>query len=64
MLKRSKQLAVKVKYLEFENKRLLEALKTEKKKQNRGKRLNLLGEKDNGPQLYLSLKIQTTHKYA
>ena len=35
--------------LEFEDKRLVETLKAEKQKRNRGKRLNLLGEEDNGP---------------
>ena len=33
-------------YFEFKNKKLIKALKTEKKKRNRGKKLNLLGKKD------------------
>ena len=48
MLKESEQLAAMADYLEFENKRLIEALKAEKKKRNRGKWLNILGEEDNG----------------
>lgn len=47
MLKSSKQLTGKANYLEFENKKLIEALKAEKKKRNKSKRLNLLSEKDN-----------------
>lgn len=49
MLWGSEKLAAKVDVLEFENKRLIEALKVEKQKKNRGKRLNLLGEEDNSP---------------
>lgn len=37
MLKKSKQLAAMAYYLEFENKKLITALKIEKKKQNKGK---------------------------
>ena len=64
MLRGSEQLAAKVDCLEFENKGLLEALKAEKKKRNRGKRLNLLGEEDNGPQLFSPSKIQAAREYA
>lgn len=46
MLKRSKYLVIMAHYLEFENKKLIKALKTEKKKQNRDKKLNLLNEKN------------------
>ena len=52
MLRGSEKLTAKVDVLEFENKGLIEALKVEKQKRNRGKRLNLLGEEDNGPQLF------------
>ncbi len=45
----SEQLAAQVNCLQFENKGLLEALKAEKKKRARGKRLNLLREEDTGP---------------
>lgn len=64
MLRESEQMAAKVDCLEFENKGLLEALKAEKKKRNRGKRLNLLGEEDNGPQLFSPSKIQAAREYA
>ena len=57
-------MAAKVECLEFENKGLLEALKTKKKKRNRGKRLNLLGEEDNSPQLFSPSKIQAACEYA
>lgn len=64
MLRGSEQFAAKVEYLEFENNGLLEALKTEKKKRNRGKRLNLLGEEDNDLQLFLPSKVQAAREYA
>lgn len=57
MLRDSKKLAVKANYLEFENIRLIKALKTEKKKRNRGKKLNLLSEEDNSPQLFSPLRV-------
>lgn len=41
---------------------MLETLKLQKK-QNMGKKLNLLDEKDNGLQLFSLLKIWTTFKY-
>lgn len=43
--------------LEFENKTLIGALKIEKPKRNRGKKLNLLSENDNGPQLFSPSQI-------
>ena len=46
MLRGNKQLAAMAHCLEFENKRLKKALKAEKKKRNRGKKLNLMSEKD------------------
>lgn len=49
ILKNSKQLAAKAHYLKFENKELIEVLKAKKKKRNKGKKLNLLGEKDDDP---------------
>lgn len=57
ILKVNKQFIAKAKYLEFKNKRLWKALKTEKKKQNKSKKPNLLDEKNNGLQLLLSSKI-------
>lgn len=64
MLKDSKKLVTKVDILKFENKRLIEALKIEKQKKKRNKRLNLLGEKDNGPQLFLSLCVRAAQEFA
>ena len=58
MLRGSEKLAAKVDVLEFENKRLIEALKVEKQKRTRGKRLNLLGEEDNSPQLFLPSRVR------
>lgn len=52
MLQDSKKLTAKIDVLNFENKRLIEALKVEKQKRNRGIRLNLLGGEDNGSQLF------------
>ena len=40
------------------------ALKAEKKKQNRGKRLNLLGEEDDGPQLFSPSRVQAARDFA
>lgn len=48
MLKKNKQLIAKINCLEFENKRLVEALKTEKNERNKNKKLNLLGKENNG----------------
>lgn len=53
----SEQLVVKVDYLEFENKGLMKALKAERKKRNRGKRLNLHSEKDDGLQLFSPSRV-------
>lgn len=58
ILRGNKQLAAIVHCLKFENKRLIEALKAEKKKRNRNKKPNLLDKEDNGPQLFLLLKVQ------
>ena len=64
MLKGSEQLAAITYYLEFENKGLIEALKAEKKKRNKGKRLNLLGGGDNGLQLFSPSRVQATCNFA
>ncbi len=56
MLRKSEQLKAKAHFLEFKNKKLMKALKSKKKRQNRDKKLNLLDEKDDGtsyPRLYL-----------
>lgn len=50
IFQRSEKLTAKVDILEFENRGLIGTLKIEKQKRNRGKRLNLLGKKNNGPQ--------------
>ena len=42
----------------------MEALKAKKKKRNRGKKRNLLGEKDDGLQLFSPSRIQTTCNFA
>lgn len=52
MFQRSEELVAKVDILEFENKKLIEALKIEKQKKNKSKKLNILGKKDNSPQLF------------
>lgn len=57
MLWESKKLATKVDILDFENKKLIEALKIEKYKRNKGKKLNLLSEKDNNLQLFFLSKV-------
>ena len=64
MLRGSKQLAAIIHYLEFENKGLMEALKIEKKKRNRSKRLNLIGEEDDDLQLFSLLRIQAARNFA
>jgi hypothetical protein len=38
--------------------KLIQALKTEKKKQNCGKQLNLVGEEDNRPQLFTPNQVR------
>ena len=42
---------------------LLEALKQEKKRRKRGKRLNLLGEEDSGAQFFSPTRIQSAREY-
>lgn len=61
MLRGSEQLAAKVDILEFEG--LIEALKVEKQKRNRGRRFNLLGEEDNGPQLFPPLHVYVAREF-
>lgn len=51
MLRDNKQLAAKANYLELKNKRLIKVMKAEKQEKHRGKKLNLLVEKDNNLQL-------------
>ncbi len=48
MLRARDELTAKAYCLEFENTRLIEALKAERKKRNKGKKLNFLGERDDG----------------
>ena len=57
LLRGSEQLAAQVNCLQFKNKGLLETLKVEKKKRAQSKRLNLLGEEDNGPN-YFHLPVE------
>ena len=57
-------MAAKAYCLEFEDKRLMKALKTEKQKRNRGKRLNLLVEKVYGLQLFLPSRVQAACNFA
>lgn len=64
MLRGSEKLAAKVDILEFENKGLIEALKVERQKRNRGKRLNLLGEEDNGPRLFSPSRVRAARDFA
>jgi hypothetical protein len=42
---------------------LIESLKIEKKSHNRGKRLNLLGEEDNGPQLFAAERVRAAQAF-
>ena len=51
-------------YLKFENKRLIKALKAEKKKRNRDKNLNLLNEKNDSSQLFLLSRVQAACNFA
>ena len=43
---------------------LIRALKTEKRKRNRGKRLNLLGEESNGPQVFTPNQVHRAKAYS
>jgi hypothetical protein len=43
---------------------LIGALKTEKRKRNRGKRLNLLGEEDGGPQFFSPSRVLRAKTYS
>ena len=45
------------------NRGLQEALKIEKKKRRRGKRLNLLNQKDDGPTFWSSIKVVAAREY-
>lgn len=49
MLNNNEKLLFQINILEFENKRFIKVLKIKKKKKNKGKKLNLLGEKNNSP---------------
>jgi hypothetical protein len=60
----SEQLAAKNDCLQHEIRGLREVLVLEKKKRNRGKRLNLLGEEDNGPQLFNPARIALAQAHA
>ena len=42
---------------------LLKALKQEKKRRKRGKRLNLLGEDDSGAQFFSPIRVQAAREY-
>ena len=42
---------------------LCEALKNEKKRRKRGKRLNLLGEENNGPQFFSPARVQAARAW-
>ena len=42
---------------------LVEALKQEKKRRQQGKRLNLIGEEDSGPQLFSPTRVQAARDY-
>ena len=42
---------------------LLETLKNEKKRRQRGKRLNLVGEEDSGAQLFYALRVRAALAY-
>ena len=64
ILKSSEKLATKVNVLEFENKGLVKALKVEKQKRNRDKWLVLLSAKNNGSQLFSSLRIRAAQEFA
>lgn len=64
MLQSSKKLTARIDVLEFDNKKLIEALKVEKQKRNRGKRLNLLDEEKNSPQLFSPLYVRAAWKFA
>lgn len=64
MLRGSEKLAAKVDVLEFEIKGLIGALKVEKQKRNRGKRLNLLSKKDNGPELFSPSRVRAAREFA
>lgn len=57
MFQKSEKLIIKIDILQFENKELIRALKIEKQKRNKDKKLNLLSEKNNNPQLFFLLKI-------
>ena len=64
MFRGSKKLAAKVDVLEFKNKKFIETLKVEKQKRNRDKQLNLLGEEDNGLQLFSPSYVQAVQEFA
>ena len=58
------KLATEKNITEFENKGLRTALQLERRKRQRGKRLNLVGEEEFGPQFYSPTKVQAAQAFA
>jgi hypothetical protein len=63
LFKANEQLAAQHSVDEHTKKGLIESLKREKKSHNRGKRLNLLGEEDTGPQLFSTPRVRAAQDF-
>lgn len=62
MLRDCMKLTAIIDIFEFENKKLIEAFKDEKQKKNMDKMLNLLGDKNKRPQIFLPLHVQAARE--
>jgi hypothetical protein len=63
ILRANKQLAAQVEINEHVMRGLRRAIKIEQKRRKQGKRLNLLGEEDNGPQFFSPSRVQAALEY-
>lgn len=63
MFQKSEKLVTEIDILEFENKGFIEALKIEKQKKSKGKRLNLLDEKNNNLQLFFASRVKAAQEF-
>lgn len=63
LFKANERLAAQHAIDELTKKGLLEAIDVEKKKRKRGKRLNLVGEENSGPQFFSPTRIQAARAY-
>ena len=63
LLRANERLAAEYSISQHVIKGLIEAFQQEKKRRNRGKRLNLLGEEDSGPQFFSPSRVQAAREH-